>query len=132
MDERTDVDLADAIANTEAWVRVRSIPGTASTCQLCKRPIVWATTVAGPNGPGGKSQPFDPYEAPDGNVAVYPAPGHRLRARALHKGEDPATPFEFRAMPHAATCAKAPTGANPRLPAEVVDLAAHRARRAGR
>lgn len=106
----------------------RRLPGTSSTCQLCKRPIVWATTVAGPNGPGGKSQPFDPVEDPDGNVAIRPAARGRLLARALGKDDTVDRGIEYQAMPHAATCARAPATA-PVLPAGVIDLAAARARR---
>lgn len=111
-----------------AMAESRRLPGTSSVCQLCKRPIVWATTVAGPNGPGGKSQPFDPIEHEDGNVAIIPKERGRLLARALAKGETADRPIEFLGMPHAATCARPPAS----LPENVVDLAAHRARRAAR
>lgn len=109
----------------------RRLPGTTSTCQLCKRPIVWATTVAGPNGPGGKSQPFDPLEDPNGNVAIRVASNRRLLARALGKDDALDATVEYRGMPHAATCTR-PVMAPPRLPEGVVDLAAARAKRRGR
>ena len=103
----------------------RPLPGTRSLCQLCKQPIVWARTVAGPNGPGGKSQPFDPFENPDGNVAIIPRAQGRLLARALHKDETHDLTTEYRGMPHAATCKKPDPAARVLAP-NVVDLAARR------
>lgn len=98
-------------------------------CVHCRRPIVWVTTVAGPNGPGGKSMPVDPFEDLAGNIAVFPVSGGRLCARALTKDERVDRPIEFAGMPHFATCPKTPTGANPRLPDQVIDLMAHRAQK---
>ena len=38
-------------------------PAAAETrCEGCTERIVWAKTVAGPNGPGGKWMPLDPFE----------------------------------------------------------------------
>lgn len=103
----------------------RPLPGTRSLCQLCKQPIVWARTMAGPNGPGGKSQPFDPYENPDGNVAIIPRAQGRLLARALGKDDGLDEHAEYRGMPHAATCKKPDPKARVLAP-NVVDLAARR------
>jgi hypothetical protein len=115
-------------------IDLRPLPGTTSVCQLCKRTIVWATTVAGPNGPGGKSQPFDPVEDPKGNVALFPRGQGRLLARALQHGEDADRPLEYLGMPHAATCARAPVTAGAPAPdmGNVVDFAAARRRRGAR
>lgn len=113
---------------TTAPAAPRTIPGTRSVCQLCRQPIVWATTVATEHGPGGKSQPFDPIENPAGNVALAPRSKGRLYARALRRDETVDVPLEYQGMPHAATCARAPS--TPGLPAGVIDLtAARRARR---
>ena len=109
----------------------RPLRGTRSICQRCRRPIVWATTLAGPNGPGGKSQPFDPFEDPAGNVAVRETALGRLVARALGKDDALDETVELRAMPHAATCAR-PEPRAVVLPAGVVDLSAARAKRGRR
>lgn len=74
-----------------------------SRCERCGARIVWARTVAGPNGPGGKAMPLDPDEHPAGNTAVRAGHGDRLLARVLCADEDLAT-AEYRAMPHFATC----------------------------
>lgn len=109
----------------------RALPGRRAQCGRCRRVIVWAVTVAGPNGPGGKAMPLDPLEAPDGNTAVRPSAGGRLLARVLGKDESHDPPVEYLAMPHFATCPGNPEGSNPRLPANVLDLEAARNRRAG-
>jgi hypothetical protein len=109
----------------------RPLRGTRSICQRCRQPIVWATTLAGPNGPGGKSQPFDQFEDPAGNVAVRETGLGRLVARALGKDDALDQTTELRAMPHAATCAR-PEPRAAVLPAGVVDLAAARARKGRR
>jgi hypothetical protein len=83
---------------------IRRIPATHETCEFCGQDIVWAVTVAGPNGPGGKAQPFDPLEDEHGRVALIPITRDRIHARALHKGEDVDVPIEYRGIPHAATC----------------------------
>lgn len=83
---------------------LRRIPATHETCEFCGEPIVWAVTVAGPNGPGGKAQPFNHFEDARGNVALIPVTRERIHARALHKGEEVDVPIEYRGMPHAATC----------------------------
>lgn len=107
----------------------RRLPGIRTGCPACRREIVYALTVAGPNGPGGKRQAFDPFEDPAGRVAIIPLGRGRLHARALHKGETHDEPLELLGMPHVATCPGAPAGTNPRLPDEVADLAAARAKR---
>lgn len=107
----------------------RTVPGTRSVCQLCRRPIVWATTVASERGPGGKFQPFDLHEHPDGNVALYPTTGGRLRARALGKDDELDRMVEYRGMPHAATCTRPAPPPPGVLPPGVIDLAAARAAR---
>lgn len=67
---------------------------------------MWAVTLAGPNGPGGKAMPLDPHEDPAGNTAVRPGHGGRLLARVLQKDEQALTPVELLAMPHFATCGR--------------------------
>lgn len=108
----------------------RQLPGRRAVCGRCKRPIVWAVTMAGPNGPGGKAMPLDPLEAADGNTAVRPS-GSRLVARVLHKDETHDAQVELLAMPHFATCPGSPEKPNPRLPENVLDLEAARNRRTG-
>lgn len=80
-------------------------------CEGCLRDIVWAMTVAGPNGPGGKLMPLDPVEDLAGNVVVtQPAARGRLLARVLCKDERAERPMEYLAMTHFASC---PTGTRP-------------------
>lgn len=105
-------------------------PGFATTCDGCGRHIVWAVTVAGPNGRGGKLMPLDPTEDLTGNVVVtQPAARGRLLARVLCKDETVDRPGEYSAMPHFATC---PARTRPALPPNVIDLAERRRRRRGR
>lgn len=77
----------------------------------CKAPIVWAVTVAGENGPGGKAMPLDPHPSIEGNVAVRVNATHgRVLCRVLCKGETVIAGVELLAMPHFATCtARHPT-----------------------
>jgi hypothetical protein len=109
---------------------LRPIPASdlspAGTCDGCGRPIVWAITVAGPNGRGGKAMPLDPLEDLAGNVAVRPAHGRRLVARVLAKGERVERPQEYSAMTHFASC---PVGAHPAPPERKVELPPRRNRR---
>lgn len=108
---------------------LRRLPAPKVPCESCGRNIVWATTVAGPNGRGGKNQAFDPYEHPDARVAVYPARRGQLYARALFKDEAVDRPIEYAGMPHAATCSGDPTEPPRYQPPGVADLHAARARR---
>lgn len=85
---------------------LRDLPGRRERCARCRTEIVWAATAARESGPGGKAMPLDPVEHPDGNVAVSPGAVGRLVARVLKKGEHPAIPAEYRAMPHFATCGR--------------------------
>lgn len=108
---------------------LRRLPAGAhsrTSCSSCKAEIVWAMTVAGPNGPGGKLMPLDPIEHPDGNVAVTVPHRGELRARVLMKDESVDRPLEYVAMPHFATCR---AGGKPELPAAVIDLQHERDRR---
>lgn len=91
----------------------RPLPGTPVPCERCRATIVWAKTMAGPNGPGGKAMPLDLHEDPAGNVAVTPTTHGRLHARVLMKDERHVPPVEFLAMPHFATC-----GASQRPPSD--------------
>lgn len=77
-----------------------------SRCNRCKAPIVWARTVATPNGPGGKAMPLDAYPNPEGNVAVRVTDRRRsvALARVLNKDEGHDHRSEVLAMPHFATC----------------------------
>lgn len=99
-----------------------------TTCHGCRRRIVWARTMAGPNGPGGKYMPLDPYEDPAGNVAVVRAHHGQLRARVLMKDETADRPAEYIANTHFATC---PTGTRPELPPTALDIQPTRRRRRG-
>jgi hypothetical protein len=108
--------------------RVRQLPGRRTPCSRCLRQIVWAVTVAGENGPGGKAMPLDPVEHPEGNTAVLPGAAGRLRARVLQKDERHDPPVEYLAMPHFATCPGKPPALE-QLPDGVADLTAHRRRR---
>lgn len=111
-------------------IRILPAPAHArTTCEGCRRPIVWAITVAGPNGRGGKMMPLDPREDLRGNVAVVQAPGGRLTARVLGADELVDRPLEYAGMTHFATC---PTRTKPELPPAVVDLQAERRRRRAR
>lgn len=111
---------------------LRALPeAIASTrCEGCGNEIVWAVTVAGPNGRGGKLMPLDPHENLAGNVAVTAPHRGRLLARVLTKGEDFDRPFEHAGMTHFASC---PTRTKPALPGDVVALQQlrHKPRRRG-
>ena len=115
-------------AMTDLERPLRGLPAPAaahSMCEGCRQPIVWALTVAGPNGRGGKLMPLDPREDPAGNVAVT-APHGRLLARVLTKDEQVDRPGEYAANSHFATC---PTRTKPELPPNVVDMAEQRTTR---
>lgn len=89
------------------------------TCTGCGALIVWAITVAGPNGPGGKYIPLDPVEdLAAGNIAVRPVTAGRLLARALARDEDADRPLEYAALPHFASCT---TRSHPEIPAHLAD-----------
>lgn len=113
-------------------VPLRALPEAIATtsCEGCGNPIVWAITVAGPNGRGGKLMPLDPGENLAGNVAVTAPHRGRLLARVLSKEEKVDRPFEHAAMTHFASC---PVGRKPELPADVVTLQQlrHKPRRRG-
>lgn len=77
------------------------------TCKACGAPIIWARTLAGPNGPGGKAMPLDAEPNPDGNVAARitaSAPMLRRVCRVLAKDETHDHRAEQLYMPHFATC----------------------------
>lgn len=99
-----------------------------TTCEGCRCELVWAMTVAGPNGRGGKLMPLDPLENLAGNVAVTTPHRGRLLARVLTKGETFDRPHEYAAMPHFASC---PTGTKPELPVDVLQQVRHKPRRRG-
>jgi hypothetical protein len=84
-----------------------------SICEGCAQPIVWAVTVAGPNGRGGRLMPMDPLEDLTGNVAITAPTSTRLLARVLTKGEEFDRPVEYAGMTHFATC---PTRTKPEPP----------------
>ena len=116
-----------------ATLEARELPApleARTKCDGCRRDIVWATTVAGPNGRGGKLMPLDPVEDLAGNVCVtQPVARGRLLARVLCTDETvDRGAGEYQVMPHFATC---PTRTKPELPTNVVDLAAQRRRRRG-
>jgi len=121
-------DLAAADQAHDGSLRDLPAPPLArSYCHGCGELIVWATTVAGPNGPGGKLQPFDPRENPAGRIAItQPVARGRLLARALHKGETVERPLEYDGMTHFATCR---AGAHPTPP---IALLEHQTRHLGR
>lgn len=83
----------------------RRLPGEVVACELCGAAIVWATTLAGPNGPGGKAMPLNALEdLAYGNTAVHSPRHGQVVARVLHKGESHDHPLEYLAVPHFATC----------------------------
>ena len=98
-------------------------------CGRCGAPIVWARTVAGENGPGGKAMPLDPDPNPAGNVAVRHARRNELLARVLKADEDHDPQVEVRAVPHFATCRADQKVAERQAAAGVIDFAAARARK---
>lgn len=102
--ERHVMLSGDCALHPPATTALRRLPGTPQPCERCGALIVWARTVAGPNGRGGRAMPLDEYENPRGNVAVTPASPTVLRARVLTKDEHHAPPLEYLAMPHFATC----------------------------
>lgn len=112
----------------------RALPeAPASACRVCGLEVVWAVTLAGPNGRGGKLMPLDPIEDLDGNVAVTFRVRGRLLARVLQRDERVDRPIEFAAMPHFATCLGGSRGTEAiGLPADVVALEEERAKRRGR
>jgi hypothetical protein len=75
---------------------------SAGVCNVCRADISWAITR-----PGNKRMPLDPprYEGTDerANVAVSRDHHGSLLARVLKNGEQPES-YEWRAMPHFATC----------------------------
>lgn len=85
--------------------------GRPGPCGRCGARIVWARTMAGPNGPGGKMMPLDAEPDPRGNVAVHPSVTGQLQARVLAHDDALDELAEERAMPHFATCGRdhAPT-----------------------
>lgn len=105
------------------------IPGPRVKCRRCGAPIVWARTVAGENGPGGKAMPLDPEPNTSGNVAVRPGRRNELLARVLKKGEDHDRQNEIRAVPHMATCRADQRVLDRQAELGVVDFAAAKARR---
>lgn len=112
----------------------RRLPGRSSTCQRCGSTIVWARTVAGEGGRGGKAMPLDPLEDLDGNVAVRAVDDRGgLVARVLKKDEYRDRTTEYLAMPHAATC-RPPDAQLPLEPesTNVIDFGAARRARGAR
>lgn len=93
----------------------RRIPGNVVPCRSCGATILFARTLPGKVGRGGKLIPLNPVEDPVGNVAVRNT-GDQYRAalvaRVLADDDALDTVTEYRAMPHAATC-------QPRLPVDV-------------
>lgn len=110
----------------------RAVPGAQSKCGRCKGPIVWARTMAGPNGPGGKAMPLDPVENPAGNAAVRATGPRSAVVRVLGKDEGLDETLEVRGMPHFATCQPTLPDPPPELPANVVDFAQARRDRGAR
>lgn len=114
---------------TDATLRRLPVDDRArTTCEGCRRELVWAMTVAGPNGRGGKLMPLDPLEDLAGNVAVTAPHRGRLLARVLTKGETFDRPHEYAAMTHFASC---PTGTKPELPMDVLQQVRHKPRSRG-
>lgn len=86
----------------------RAIKGRLTTCERCRRKIVWGRTVASDTSRGGKPMPLDPVEDVAGNVAVPLNPPGGLTVRPLKGDERPIDGEEMRAMPHFATCTPIP------------------------
>lgn len=98
-------------------LELRELPASdiaRSHCDGCGALIVWAITVAGPNGRGGKLMPLDPIEDLAGNVQVTVPRLGRLEARVLTRDESmDRSRYEYAAMTHFATC---PLRCRPSLP----------------
>lgn len=93
----------------------------AQTCNLCGRPLLWATTVY------ERPIPLDPTPDPDGNQFVYRDGTGALRTRQAKKGQEP-QPFERVHQPHFATC---PKRRAPAPPSNVTPITAARSLRRG-
>lgn len=104
-----------------AELELRELPASdlaRSRCDGCAAALVWAITVAGPNGRGGKLMPLDPIEDLAGNVQVTVPRLGRLEARVLTRDESlERSRYEYAAMPHFATC---PARCRPSLPVALV------------
>lgn len=107
---------------TMTGLQLRRLPPAAATttCEGCGATIVWARTVAGPNGPGGRWMPLNPLEDLAGNVAVTAPHRDRLHARVISRDEDIDRPHEYAGQTHYATCR---TRTHPAVPEQLVDLA---------
>ncbi|MGW0821791.1 hypothetical protein [Streptomyces sp. NPDC002845] len=68
-------------------------------CDSCLARIRWAITV------NGRRQAINADSDDNGNLAVYRDGTGTLRVRVLHGERDRLEGTEWRAMPHAATCA---------------------------
>ena len=73
-------------------------PTTSSTCPTCWQPIRWTITAA------GRRMAVNPDPDEGGNTAVYTDGVGTTRSRRI-TAELPLLPYEWQAMPHAATCA---------------------------
>ena len=95
---------------------------SSGVCSLCRRPVIWATTVY------EKSIALDPDPDPDGNQFVYRDGTGALRTRQRKKGQEP-QPFERIHMPHVASCPA--RRKPPPLPSNVTPITAARSLRRG-
>ncbi|MBD0707373.1 MULTISPECIES: hypothetical protein [unclassified Streptomyces] len=75
-------------------------PHGAEPCPSCGQAVRWAYTAA------GRRQAINPTSDPAGNLGAYTDGTGRLRVRVLTSERPTLEGAEWRAMPHAATCAR--------------------------
>ncbi|MBB4987474.1 hypothetical protein [Streptomyces nymphaeiformis] len=75
-------------------------PTGSTPCPSCGQPIRWAVTAV------GRRQALNATTDPEGNTAAYTDGTGRLRVRVLTAERPTLEGAEWRAMPHAATCAR--------------------------
>jgi hypothetical protein len=73
-----------------------------ASCDSCGQSIRWAITAT------GRRQALNAAPNPAGNTAVYRDGVGTLRARGLNRERPNVETYEWRAMPHAATCPAPP------------------------
>ncbi|WP_405710024.1 hypothetical protein OG264_15965 [Streptomyces xanthophaeus] len=73
-------------------------------CGSCSQPIRWTVTAT------GRRQAVNAQPNAAGNTAVYRDGVGTLRSRGLNAERPNVESYEWRAMPHAATCAAPRTG----------------------
>ncbi|MFJ4907702.1 hypothetical protein ACIQCR_24695 [Streptomyces sp. NPDC093249] len=75
-------------------------PHGSAPCPSCGTPVRWAVTAT------GRRQAINATADPAGNLGAYADGTGRLRVRVLTAERPTLEGAEWRAMPHAATCAR--------------------------